>query len=335
MSEAQSDAHLSPRESRVIGALLGVHAGDSLGATFEFEPHTSIARHYPYGLRDIVGGGPFSWSPGDATDDTDMTRGVLLAYYDLQCRDLGDDIARLAGDYFVRWMRGDWPDRRPGSYPVDIGGATAKGLNKYKQTKDPDRAGAGPGSAGNGSLMRCVPTGLFQTDPDKIVEESQRISKITHDDERCTISCAAYNTIVSKLIDQASPADAIEAGLHVAEKLEGRSGPVCEAIELGKSLDVATLAEKGPRPELKGRCSGFVLESLSVAIASVRDTRNLVDVLVDVVRIGWDTDTNAAIAGGLLGARDGMAAIPSDWRSILQFGEEFESVALSLLRKET
>jgi ADP-ribosylglycohydrolase len=330
MSSPQSESELSPRGSRVVGALLGVHAGDSLGATLEFKTHTDIAREYPLGLREIVGGGPFRWSQGHATDDTDMTRGVLLAYDDYKA---GDDVARLAGDYFINWLRGDWPGRRPGSRPEDIGGATAEGLRKYKKTRDPDRAGAGEGSAGNGSLMRCIPTGLFQPDPQKLVEESLRISKITHDDKRCTVACAAYNTIVSKLIDQIAPLEAIEAGLKVAETLEGASGPVYEAIELGKSLNVATMAAKGPALELRWRCSGYVLESLSLAIAAVLDTRGLEDIVVDVVRIGWDTDTNGAIAGGILGARDGVTAIPPQWRSVLQFGREFEKTALSILEK--
>ncbi|KAF5000507.1 hypothetical protein FGRMN_1674 [Fusarium graminum] len=334
MSSSQEYAQISPRESRVIGALLGVHAGDSLGATLEFKPHGDIARHYPNGLRDIVGGGPFGWSAGHATDDTDMTRGVLLAYHDYNCLNTGGDLARMAGDYFIKWFRGDWPDRRPGTAPDDIGCATSIGLHKFKNKRDPDNAGAGKGSAGNGSLMRCIPTALFQPDPEKLIEESQRISKITHDDKRCTISCAAYNAIVSKLIDQVSPADAIEAGLSVAETLEGSStGPVYGAIELGKSLSIASMAKNGPVPELKGRCSGYVLESLTIAIAAILDSRSLEEVVVDVVRIGWDTDTNAAIAGGILGARDGVAAIPARWRSILQFGEEFETIALKLMRR--
>ncbi|KAF9767186.1 hypothetical protein IL306_000276 [Fusarium sp. DS 682] len=332
MTSPRRNTELSPRESRVIGALLGVHTGDSLGATLEFKTHTDIAHEYPLGLREIVGGGPFRWSPGHATDDTDMTRGVLLAYHDYKA---GDDIARLAGDYFINWLRGEWPGRRPGSRPEDIGGATFDGLSKYKKTRDPDRAGAGEGSAGNGSLMRCIPTALFQHDPQKLVEESLRISKITHDDKRCTVACAAYNTIVSKLIDQVDPMEAIEAGLKVAETLEGASGPVCQAIELGKSLNVASMAEKGPPPELKGRCSGYVLESLSLSIAAALDPRSLEDIVVDVVRIGSDTDTNGAIAGGMLGARDGATAIPSQWRSVLQFGDEFENTALSILRKDT
>lgn len=331
MSVSEDVANLSARESRVIGALLGVHAGDSLGATVEFKMHGQIAQHYPSGVRDIVGGGPFNWPAGHATDDTDMTRGVLLAYRD--CKP-DDDVARLAGDYFINWMRGDWPGRKKGTYPVDIGGATATGLQKYKRTRDPDRAGAGPGRSGNGSLMRCIPTGLFQTDPQKLITESQRISKITHDDEVCTISCAAYNAIVSKLIDGVGPSDAIAAGQEVAKTLEpeGESGQVFRAIELAKTLVIADMAQRGPPPELRYGCSGYVLETLSVAVAAILDVRSLEDVLVDVVRIGRDTDTNAAVAGGLLGARDGEEAIPKRWKDKLQFADEFKTVALSMLR---
>ncbi|KAF4978169.1 hypothetical protein FZEAL_5414 [Fusarium zealandicum] len=330
MSIPQDEANLTARESRVIGALLGVHSGDSLGATVEFQYHAAIARDYPSGLRDIVGGGPFSWPAGHATDDTDMTRGVLLAYRDWQP---GDDIGRLAGDYFVKWKNGNWPDRVPGSYPADIGGATATGLRKYEVSRDPDRAGAGKEQAGNGSLMRCVATGLFERDAQAMITDSQRISKITHDDKRCTISCVAYNAIVSKLVNGDSPEDAITAGEAVAETLEGKLGVVSRAIELGRTLNVVDMAQQGPSRLLRGACSGYVLESLSLSIAAILDSRSLEDVLVDIVRVGGDTDTNGAIAGGLLGARDGEGAIPARWKEKLQFGEEFRSVALDLLRR--
>ncbi|RGP64010.1 ADP-ribosylglycohydrolase [Fusarium longipes] len=333
MTSTPANKQLSSRESRIVGALLGVHAGDSLGATVEFQSNETIARKYPNGLRDIIGGGPFNWPPGHATDDTDMTRGVLLAYHDRYHRGVEQDIARLAGDHFVDWLHGDWPDRDKGSSPEDIGCTTQVGLDRYKINRDPDNAGGGQGGAGNGSLMRCIPTGLFQRDPEKLVEESQRISKITHDDHRCTISCAAYNTIVSKLIGQVSVEEAIKAGLAVAEKLEGQQGVVYEAIELGEELDLSRMAMQGPSPRLRGQCSGYVLESLSLAIAAILDHRSLEDIIVDIVRIGKDTDSNAAIAGGLLGARDGVEAIPPRWRADLQFGDEFEMKALEILRQ--
>ncbi|KAM0546664.1 hypothetical protein ACHAPJ_010802 [Fusarium lateritium] len=328
MALSQKREDLSDHESRVIGALLGVHAGDSLGATVEFAPHDLIAKDHRGGLREIIGGGLQSWPAGHATDDTDMTRAVLLAYRDWQP---GQDIARISAEYFLKWQSGGWPGREPGSGPKDIGIAVADGLEVYSEVQDPDRSGAGNGRAGNGSLMRCIPTGLFQPDPEELIIESQRISRVTHNDKRCTVSCAAYNTIVSKLIAGDNPMDAIAAGQDVATTL--KSAPVKSAIELGKSLSIAAMARKGPSTKLKDEGGGYVLDSLSIAVAALLDKRSLEDVVVDVVRIGGDTDTNAAIAGGLLGARDGEAAIPLRWRTKLQFADEFERVALSLLRK--
>lgn len=331
MASSNTRPPISPRQSRIVGALWGLHAGDSLGATLEFKSHGQIAEKYPNGLRHIIGGGPFGWPAGHATDDTDMTRGVLLAYRDVRP---GQDVARLAGDNFLDWENGTWPDREPGSTPRDMGSATSIGLGLYAKSRDPDNAGAGKGAAGNGSLMRCLPTGLFQLDPKKRVSESIRISKITHDDTRCTIACAVYNTIVAELVAGSTPDIAIKAGELIAGELEkGWNGKVLKSIEDGRRLRVDEMARDGPPLEMKGKASGYVLESLTIAIAAILDKRSFVDVLVDVVRIGKDTDTNAAIAGGLLGARDGMGAIPEDWTRKLQFRKEFRDIALSLTKE--
>ncbi|KAM0453418.1 hypothetical protein ACHAPV_006200 [Trichoderma viride] len=322
---------LTPRQSKVVGALLGLHAGDSLGASFEFQCHTQIRTAYPNGLRDIVGGGLLSWPAGHATDDTDMTRAVLLAYRKLHDKPQ-QDVAVLAGELFLSWYRGDWPRRKVGSRPRDVGLATRVGLQKFSKTRDPENAGAGEGKAGNGSLMRCLATGLFQSDPDRLVEESMRISMITHNDERCTIACAVYNHIVAALIRDTSPESAVDAGELLAERLEKRKdGPVLKAVRLGRTVSIARMARYGPDlGEMKGACSGFVLETLALAIAAVLDKRPLEDVLVDVVRIGNDTDTNGAVAGGLLGARDGVDGVPERWKAKLQFGEEFMRIGVEL-----
>ncbi len=338
------------RQSRIVGALLGLHAGDSLGATVEFKSHGFIKATYPPDsssgsrLRDITGGGVFKWPAGHATDDTDMTRAVLLAYLDCLTTEhhRKDDVATRAGRYFLKWRNGDWPGRTSGTRPVDMGAATEDGLARFAASLDPARAGAGQGRAGNGSLMRCLPTGLFRAgDTDRLVAESIRISKITHDDALCTVSCTVYNAIVAALVLGASPAAAVDAGVLVCRKLEQQSSDktkpsVLGALKLGTQLRLQGLAQFGPPPAaLPGDCGGYVLESLSVAVAALLDPRCLEDVLVDVVRIGKDTDTNTAIAGGLLGARDGEDAIPRRWEEKLQFGKEFRTIATSIIQSQT
>lgn len=326
------------RRSRTLGALLALHAGDSLGAPLEFEPHTVIRSRYPGPNaafpRTLTGGGFLAWAPGAATDDTDLTRAVLLAYRDAILS--GDDVIVRAAEHSLAWYRGDhWPGRRPGSSPRDVGGATMEGLSSFASSRDPSSSGAGEGSAGNGSLMRCIPTGLFQTDSELLIKESQCISAITHNDRRCTIACAAYNTIVSALVVHGlSVEDAVSAGERVVVSLEGgrADGAVHAAIKLGRTISLEDLADKGPREmNFPGSCSGFVLESLTLAIAAALDERRLDQVLVDVVRVGMDTDTNAAIAGGLLGARDGEEAVLNEWKDLVQFGPEFRLLVDQLL----
>jgi len=285
----------------------------------EFCSHEEIRTRFPDGLRDIIGGGPFDWPAGHATDDTDLTRAVLLAYLDP-----GDDVVRTAADQMSAWLNGDWPDRRLGSPPKDIGGATREGLRRYAASGDPRSSGAGPDQAGNGSLMRCIPTALAVRDVDQRIRDSTEISAITHDDPRCTASCAVYNEIVAALLDDADPGDAVAAGFQTALSL-GQSD-VTDAIKYGRVIPLPGVAVTG-QTFLESDAGGFVLDSLTLAVAAVLDPRSMVDVLVDIVRIGRDTDTNAAIAGGLLGARDGAAAIPQPWLDKLQFAAEFTAAS--------
>jgi ADP-ribosylglycohydrolase len=288
----------------------------------EFSSWADIHDRYPQGVTEIVGGGPFAWPPGHATDDTDLTRAVLLAYLTPT-----DDVVKTAAEHMLAWLNGDWPGRKPGSAPRDIGRTTATGLRRYEASRDPRTSGCGPGQAGNGSLMRCIPTALAVPERDRRIRESMALSAITHSDPRCLVACAAYNEIAAALVAGASPEDAVAAGLSTATELD--SLPVANAIGYGRHLRPAMLAITG-QTFLDDDAAGYVLDSLSLAVAGTLDHRPFAEVLVDIVRVGNDTDTNAAIAGGLLGARDGATAIPPGWVSLLQFADEFTAAAAQL-----
>ncbi len=175
--------------------------------------------------------------------------------------------------------------------------------------------------------MRCVPTAVAVRDSARRIAESIAISAITHDDPRCTVACAAYNEIAASLVDGRPVDEAIAVGLATAESLGNVA--VADAIRHGRQLVPATMARTGEL-QLADNGAGYVLDSLSLAIAAIEDDRALPDVLVDVVRLGNDTDTNGAIAGGLLGARDGADAIPAEWVGRLQFADEFRAAAALL-----
>ena len=60
---------------------------------------------------------------------------------------------------------------------------------------------------------------------------------------------------------------------------------------------------------------------------------HLCDALTTAIRIGHDTDTVAAIAGALLGARWGMSAVPEEWLAILHGWPGIDAAALVRLAK--
>jgi ADP-ribosylglycohydrolase len=290
--------------ARIAGALLGLHAGDCLGATREFAASDPTRSH-----RDITGGGTFRWDPGEPTDDTALTAVVLRAY------EHGFGL-RAVADGMLDWYRGQ---------PKDVGGATAAGIERYAASGAPGRSGAGPGHRGNGSLMRCLPTALARSDAARRSAETRSISAITHDDVVCVEACVTYNEIVAELLASADPEGALRAALAACA-----NGEVADAMKLGQRLELAAIAQRGD-PGVPHGNRGFVLDSLSLAVAGFMDPRPFEQILIDIVSLGGDADTTAAVTGGLIGARDGVGAIPSRWLEPLWLRAEFERAATWLI----
>lgn len=312
---------MSTIEDRVAGALLGVHVGDALGAGCEFMSPAQVQEHFPLGVWQITGGGAFDWEPGAATDDTSLTKAVLDAYLESP-----DDAVRSAADHMLAWMH---------TGPPDVGMATHIGLSRYEDSGDPAQAGAGHGQAGNGSLMRTIPVGLARADKRRRHQEAVAISAITHDDARCTGACVAYCDLVDDLVDGVSPEEAVDKAIS-HEWLDEFSPHVRRALVFGKDLAPESLHLASPEiiPAMEHGPyggGGYVLDALTIAVGALLTPDPFEDVLPLVVQLGGDADTNGAIAGGLLGARDGIGAIPDEWLEPLEHGAHFRDAVPALV----
>ena len=273
---------------RITGGLLGVAAGDALGATLEFMSPAQIRRRHGV-HREITGGGPFGWRPGQGTDDTDLTWAVLAAYLEVPFT------LEKAADNMLDWYH---------SRPPDIGGATAEALGRLLRTGDPRTSGATrESSCGNGSLMRCIPTALARGDPGARRRELAEVSAITHAHVQCTDSCLAYGEIVHALLEGAEVHDALTAAR--ALNLHPR---VREALDIDPGLPVERL-----------RTSGYVIHSLGCAVWAIQQDASFEEVIVALVNRGDDADTTGAIAGGLVGVLLGVDAIPARWLRELEY----------------
>ena len=280
--------------------MLGVAAGDALGATLEFMSPALIRRQHGV-HREITGGGPFGWRPGQGTDDTDLTWAVLAAYLD------GPFTLEKAADNMLDWFH---------SGPPDIGGATAEALGRLHETGDARTSGATrESSCGNGSLMRCIPTALARAVPGVRRRELADISAITHAHVQCTDSCLAYGEIVNALLEGAEVHEALAAARTPA--LHPR---VREALDIDPGLAVDRL-----------RTSGYVIHSLGCAVWAIQQDATFEEVIVALVNRGDDSDTTGAIAGGLVGVLQGMEAIPARWRRELEYRDRLLDTVPRLL----
>jgi ADP-ribosyl-[dinitrogen reductase] hydrolase len=284
---------------RVAGGLLGLCVGDALGATTEFMSPSEIARRLGRHT-EITGGGLFKWAPGQGTDDSDMAMAVARAYV------AGYSLERVS-EGFLAWYRGR---------PKDVGGTTAAALSLLEKGASPRKTGRDDErSAANGGLMRCVVTGLVRPVAELRRQEAREISAITHSERRCLQAVTAHCDLTNHLLEGASPADAL--GWVLAET------PLDD--DVAGVLDWAPGAAAGDLDT-----SGYVLGTLGVGVWALFSGLGFEEALIAVVNLGGDADTTGAVAGGLLGAHYGAAAVPVRWAGAVAYGHEVMSLAPSL-----
>ena len=296
------------QRDRACGVLLGQAVGDALGVPYEFA--TPPAPDQP---ARMTGGGLGNYAPGEWSDDTQMAS--CLALVSATGADLtGAEALDQVAEHFLRW-------RREGA--TDIGVQTSSVLRAAE--RHAGRAGArltraaaehaarNPRSAGNGALMRTAIVGLSALDDrERTAEAARRIAALTHADPLAVDSTVLWSEAVRVAV--------------VEKRLALRPGlDLLPTERRDQWADWITAAEtQDPR---SFNPNGFTVTALQAAWAAIRQTpipdhdpasgsydcQHLQHALHNAVRIGNDTDTVAAIAGGLLGAYWGQSAVPLTW----------------------
>ncbi len=294
---------------RVEGVLLATAAGDALGAPYEFQPPRGPELEVA-----MAGGGP--WEPGEWTDDTSMA--IAIAEVAATGADLRDAAAQ---DTVVRrwreWMH-DAKDvgiqTRSVLTAASRGGEITAASTRVESAQLHHRNGR---TGGNGALMRTAPVALaYLDDESAMVDAARAISELTHFDpdagDACVLWCSAIrHSVLTGELDVRIGLRHLEADrrtlwqkrLDDAETASPPSFPnngwVVTALQAAWSAIATT-----PAPQDDPRAGTFRADHLRLALDAA-------------VRAGYDTDTVAAIAGGLLGATYGASAVPGSWRRVL------------------
>lgn len=295
---------LTPAQvDRACGVLIASAAGDALGAGYEF---ASVAADL---VPTMIGGGLGNFAPGEWTDDTSQAVAiarVTATGIDLRSREALTQIAQG----FADWYAGG---------PADVGIQTSAVLSRAGRT--PTGAGMAEAarvvhersgrSAGNGSLMRTGPVALaYLDDPKGLVEAAMAVSALTHHQHIAQEACAVWCLMIRHAVITGELPSYDDIAPWVPNRDEWRK----------------LLAEAETKPPPTFARNGWAVGALQAAWSAITHTpvpddgpacAHLVDSLTTAIRIGHDTDTVAAIAGALLGARWGMSAVPVAWRRVL------------------
>ncbi len=290
----------------MLGSILGLAIGDALGAPFEFRRRTQVAFPLPAFELPWMGLPPGTW-----TDDTAMAMNLWQSLIEHEgALDLDDVLERHLG-----WLASD---------PPDVGIQTRLALQEAAVgTPEPAKAvfdRRGPEvSAGNGSVMYCAPLGVARANiPEVLLEEAPALSRLTHWDGRCQTACLGVTLAIAALVRGEAADAAVLDSLAVLSDREG-----------GEELEFL-VGEAGRSRQIDGPDQGFCLFTAGIALQVVGEELGFEDGLRSVVGLGGDTDTNAAVAGSLLGALHGSSAIPPAWLDHLAEHEAIEAEAAGL-----
>lgn len=293
---------------RALGSVLGLALGDAAGAPFEFLRAATIPDPVPVFELEWM-----HLPPGSTTDDTAMARNLVRSLSDRGGFDPLDLVRR-----HVEWFASD---------PPDVGTLTRRVLKRVADGQEAAEAAMqvwldrGPEvSAGNGSVMYCAPLGVaYANRPGELTEAAPSLSALTHVDARCQTAVLSITVAVAALIRGEERDAAARAGVEVALPREG-----------GEELEFLVDAV-GKSRTIDGPDQGFCLFTAAAGLQALLRFEAFEPAIRHVIGLGGDTDTNAAVAGALLGAHAGEQAIPADWLARLRNAAEIREEAGALV----
>ncbi|MGW5688149.1 ADP-ribosylglycohydrolase family protein [Nonomuraea sp. NPDC003754] len=275
------------RIGRAVGAVVGSAVGDALGAPYEFGPAGAFSAAFPGGGGNMRPGG--GWEAGEATDDTQMAVHVAESLLDRGTLDLADVF-----DRFRCWAAAE---------PKDIGLQTEAVLGAglpWDQAAAAHFRSTGR-AAGNGSLMRATPSAVHFARHGRAatMDAARRISALTHGDPAAGEGTAIFHDLIRIALDGGDPLAALPE--------------ILAHVEPGHRERYAAVLAPGWHPDQATEVNGAVWPCLGSAVWAVRTTSSYEEALRAAVDVGGDTDTVAAVTGGLAGAVHGIDAIPARW----------------------
>jgi len=299
----------------IRAALFGHAVGDALGVPVEFTPREELIQNP---VTDMLGYGTYSVPPGTWSDDASLSFCLAEA--------LTEPFSlNTIGNAFVRWAYENY--WTPHGDVFDIGNTTSWAIQRLTLGIEPHLAGANDeASNGNGSLMRVLPL-VFAIHDYSIEERFERISQVsslTHGHIHSVVACFYYLEFARELLrhnDKFLAYQSLQKTVPAFLESQLQNTEVFYIFDRLFKDDISILDEA----EIES--SGYVLHTLEASIWCLLTTQSYESAVLKAVNLGKDTDTTAAVTGGLAGLLYGIDSIPLKWKTAIARHDDIEDLA--------
>jgi len=307
---------------KIRGLVWGAALGDATGLCTEFMRKDEASQQYA----DVSKVGPGSrvqdkhrcrWGQGDWTDDTDQ---MILLMDNLVANKGVLDLHTFAAS-LQQWQNDGFPELGD-TAGLGIGQTVNAVLEHPAFAVAPDAAADdvwrrnGCTLAANGAVMRCAGSSMFYFWDQEVLEyNAAAAASVTHADPRCVASCVAIASLIARTLigvdlttlerrcqEVGSAAHVAAAHLKEGNKDELWQHMQCESNGLA-GLNLAT-----PMSTI-----GYTFKPLGAACWAFLHANGFKEAILAITMEAGDADSNAVVAGALLGARVGFNRLPQDW----------------------
>lgn len=343
----RSHQHQHTVLNRFLGCLLGGAVGDALGAPVEFMSRSRILSQFgPHGITQYA---PAYGGLGMITDDTQMTlftaEGLIRGWV-RGCFKGGTDYPAVTSHAYLRWLQTQgarprcnidfgadepgWLFQQPQLHSRRAPGNTClSALQAMRSLGEPARND----SKGCGGVMRVAPAGLFawrlgkQDSPRDAFQLGTELAALTHGHPTGALTGGVLAVLILALVDGASLPEALAVSKDLLRTQTGFEETL-QAIETAEELARSGLAHEEAIARLG---EGWVAEeALGISIYCALVARSFKHGVILAVNHDGDSDSTGSIVGNLLGAMQGVKAIPEEWLGPLELRDVITELAEDL-----
>jgi len=302
-------------EHRAQAILYGLALGDALGKPIEFLPMQKIS---------IIYGDSGIFEPPDpalVTDETQINVAVAEALIQAGDADI-DALMSAVTQQLIDWSNSPENTRAPGHTVTEAIRTLEAGVSWRE---------AGVATAkGNGSAVRMAPVGyMYQNDPDRLREVAHASGIATHAHLAADAAAIAAAYLIKLALDSVHPNDFVGETLSFVsgvsdefDEIMMRVGHVSEWTDEFAAINHIGSGWEGP-------------DAVAMAIyCAMRYPNDYASAVRRAVNIPGDSDSVGCIVGGIMGARLGLVAIPSDWIDRLEGLDQLTGTANRLAARK-